>query len=713
MNPDAEIRKFSQLVLADTSAKKALDRKLAVEMALLVPQRKLRGSKVESVGGFMGVPLRELRLGQGKPPFLVDDFLGKEAVKRREEVILVLDTGSQGFWVMDMTRGEDGASLMEQASLGSFVGDYELVLGDRGKETFTIKIPQQWRDFEGASQLLAQPPSTVKDQGLQCLIVGNPFMQAVAMTFSPRLSPPTVFFSHLDSEGRRCSQYQGPTTIVSRQQSALSLAVRPQEVRSGHLPLKDGRLHVPSLVDTSLAMAAPPRASSRKASDVTLDLRFMKFPSASAGRSRGGEDLISVESRSATDLIIPCLDVLVTDDQGNQVYNTHIFDTGSGVNLSLDVALDPAKSQSCPPGACYCASPGRVGATFAKSIASARNAEACGPCSNETTQSKQGGSAGICNTYCCTPEGVSCSDEMPCSVVFCTGVVSYAPKFSLMSFPSENSEDGGELHLQSVPRVFTGKAQAACVPGVQSGLFGAWYWDSPLKSPGSESSPTEASGLPYYLLEALGQIGTENENYTLKFWRTDLRKAPESVKVGASTVSNAQKAPKKPWWDGGGSPVEPPSPVAPPPTPVGPPPTPVAPSPVSPPSSPVFPPSSPGSPSPPVDPPASSPASPPAPPCNQDNRSDQRKSDLIGENASGTQQIVIVSGGGHDAAGRPLATPPLPVDASAPPVDPKGKRDWFLIGLAIAGVSLLVILLLVFLRQSPDSSYAFVPSESD
>ena len=612
---------------------------------------------------------------------------------------------------------------MEEATLGSFVGDYELVVGDRGKESFTIKIPQQWRNFEGGRQLLTQGPSIVKNQGLQCLIVGNPFLQALAVTFAPRLSPPTVYFSHLDLQGRRSPEYAGPRSIVSKQQDASDLVALPQTVRSGRIPLRDGQLHVPSLVDTSLATAAPPGASSRKASDVTLDLRFMKFPTKPAAPGDAG--LISEESKSAADLIIPCLDVLIVDEAGNKVYNTHIFDTGSGVNLALDVALNPRTSSPCPEGSCYCASPGTVGATFARSVASTNNGAACGPCTQPALQSKQNGAAGICNTFCCTSEGVSCDDAMPCSVIFCTGVVSYQPTFAQMSFPSENAQGQGRLHLQNLPRVFAGKAQAACVPGVQSGLFGAWYWDSPLQSPGGGAIASEAAGLPYYLLEALGQIGTENENYTLKFWRSDLKKAARSMQVGADSISNSQKAPTRPWWDDEGGDGPAPSPPSPAPSPPRPPPSPVQPPsqpPAQPPSQPpAQPPSQPPS-QPPAQPPSQPPAQPPSQPPAQapsqplaqppsqpsaGSTCSETHKDVVGENgAGGTQQIVIVTGGAHEhgAASAKLAS------ASMPPTSAGsgGKRDWLLIGLAIAGVGLLALLLLMFARQTP-SDYALLP----
>ena len=690
MNPDAEIQKFSQLVLADTSVKNAVDKKLAVEMNLLVPQMQLRGSKVQTVGGFMGVPLREMRLGQGQAPFLIDDFLGSEAVKRGEEVILVLDTGSQGFWVMDMTQGKDGVSLLQKATLGSFTGDYELVLGNRGsKDLFTIKIPQQWRDFEGGSELLKKAPYPTPNQGPQCLIVGNPFLQAISMTFSPTSSPAKAYFSHLDADGRRCASFQGPQTILSKQQSASLLATSSRPARTNKLHLKDGRLHAPTLVDASLSMSAPPHASSRKATDVTLDLRFMKLLYNSS-HGRGGAQAISMESRSAQDLVIPCLDVLITDAQGNQVYCTHIFDTGSGVNLGLDVDLDP--TMTCPDGACYCHESGKVGEVFSKNLTAGKNAELCSKCVDPASEAKS--SEGGCNAKCCTPEGVQCEDEMPCSVMFCTGVVSYTPHFARMSFPSENAENGKQLHLQDVPRVFVGKAQAACVPGVQSGLFGAWYWDSPLQSPGGGAAATEASGLPYYLLEALGQISTENENYTLKFWRTDLKKASDSMKVGATRMSATQRAPTQPWWDGGkASMPRPPKPTSLPPQAPSSPPSPMQPpSPTQPPSS-----------SRQVSAPADASVAQKSLPVVAPGCVDQRRSDGVGDNTSGTQQIVIVSGG--EALPHPLlAKTPLQSEVSKASY----QRDWLLIGLAIAGVSLLVLLLLFALRQSSDK-YAFIP----
>ena len=91
-----------------------------------------------------------------------------------------------------------------------------------------------------------------------------------------------------------------------------------------------------------------------------------------------------------------------------------------------------------------------------------------------------------------------------------------------MSFPSENPGDKSQKYLGNVERVFAGSAQSVCVPGVNTGIFGAWFWDAPLMGSDGKNTSTQAAGIPYYLLAALGQIGQGNENYTLKFWRTDL-----------------------------------------------------------------------------------------------------------------------------------------------------------------------------------------------
>ena len=535
MNPDSEVERYCQMVLADTTLKPALEKHCSVEMPLIIPQRKLAGSKLESLGGYLGIPLREMRLGQGHPPLIVDEFLGDKA-KSGDEVALILDSGSQGFWVIDFTEGQDGQSITAQSTLGTYMGDYELVCGKRGGPTFTIRIPQQWRNFEGADELLSHGPKIEKGQGLQCLIVGNPFLQAMALTFD--VSRMAAVLSHLDIDGNRCETYQGPKSIVSKQQS--SLAAQPANLKHNHLPIKDGKLDVPSLAQTSLSTSAPEKDKTPIATDVTLDLRLMTYPNAPTG------SLLSVETRKATDLIMPCLDVVVTNAQGKKVYMSQIFDTGSGVNLLMDI--DMSSTEVCPSGTCFCENGGLVGQAFGKNSLASANSGSCGVCSNPVTGSKQGGGT-VCNSYCCTPDGVSCDNQMPCSVFFCTGVVSYEPKFVSMSFPSENTGKTNKVHLSNVPRVFAGSAQPTCVPGVNTGLFGAWFWDAPLVGSSGKNSSTQAAGIPYYLLGALGQIGGKYENYTLKFWRSDLKKAKQSVVLGQQRIKNNPNVPTKPWWE--------------------------------------------------------------------------------------------------------------------------------------------------------------------
>jgi len=756
MNPNSEHEKYCQLVLADTTLKEAKDKKCSVEMPLLIPQRKRKGSKLESLGGYLSVPLREMRMGQGHTPLVVDKFLGPSAVTRGDEVSLVLDSGSQGFWVLDFTEGEDGQSITAAATLGTLVGDYELVCGKRGGPTFSIRIPQQWRDFQGADQLLSQAPTVVKGQGLQCLIVGNPFLQAMSMTFD--VSRMVVALSHLDVDGNRCEAYQGPRSDISKSRSAL--AATPANLKNTRLPIRDGKLMIPSLAQSSLAMSTPEEDKKPIASDVALDLRFMTYPNAPKNSS-----LVSVETRSSTELILPCLDVVVTNAQGKSVFMSQIFDTGSGVNLLMDVDL--SSTEGCPSGECFCENGGLVGDAFGNNALAGASSSRCGTCNDPAAGSKQGGGGGICNTYCCTPEGVSCDNEMPCSVSFCTGVVSYSPKFVKMSFPSENTGSKNVAHLSNVEQVFAGSAQPTCVPGVNTGLFGAWFWDAPLVGDASKKASSKGAGLPYYLLNALGQIGGPNENYTLKFWRSDLKKADTSVKLGEAPLKKNPRVPQKPWWVDAASGTEPPSrpPNGPPPV-ASPAPAPPSQSPAAPVPAPAFsptaPPTAPPAPAPafsptapPTAPPASAPAfSPPAPqtpfspppgfsPHPGHGPMDISEGSAYNQNREGgVQQVVIIetdwgkeemhrrrgarphknyepsptdgegnsSRGGNFQEGPPqdiLRDPGSPTDDGAPrgfsktPGDRGGaSRDWVLRGLAIAAVSILAVLLLFLIFRS-------------
>ena len=159
-------------------------------------------------------------------------------------------------------------------------------------------------------------------------------------------------------------------------------------------------------------------------------------------------------------------------------------------------------------------------------------------------------------------------------------------------------------------------------------------------------------------------------------------------------MSATQRAPTQPWWDGGkASMPRPPKPTSLPPQAPSSPPSPMQPpSPTQPPSS-----------SRQVSAPADASVAQKSLPVVAPGCVDQRRSDGVGDNTSGTQQIVIVSGG--EALPHPLlAKTPLQSEVSKASY----QRDWLLIGLAIAGVSLLVLLLLFALRQSSDK-YAFIP----
>ena len=288
---------------------------------------------------------------------------------------------------MDFGEGKNGESITEASSLGTLVGDYELVCGKRGGPTFTIRIPQQWRDFQGANELLSMKPKIIKGQGLQCLIVGNPFLQAVALTFD--ISRMMVVLSHLDVEGNRCAEYEGPKSIVSKEQS--SLAAQPPNIRSNRLPIKDGKLVLPSLAQSSLSTSAPEKDTVPIATDVALDLRFMTYPS-SADTS-----LVSVETRKATDLILPCLDVVVSNAQGASVFMSQIWDTGSGTNLLMDI--DMSTTEVCPEGQCFCERGGLVGNALGKTSLLGGASSSCGPCNQPNVGSKQGDGGGVCNSF--------------------------------------------------------------------------------------------------------------------------------------------------------------------------------------------------------------------------------------------------------------------------------------------------------------------------
>ena len=536
---DASARRWAQVVFADSSAAKATDANCGVEMKFFIPKQASgsNNNQPKTLGGFMSLPLRAIRMGAGSPRYDTSQFL--DPSKNGMGVTVVLDTGSQGFWIIDTTRGKDGLGILASlpGGYGSGSGAYELELGDPGGPTFTISIPEQWRNYAGAPSLITQPADGAPNTDCQTIILGNPWMQALAVTYDVHNT--RAILSHLDKNGDRVQAYAGPKSTVSPPLARGVTQYRLVEPRPS--PFRNGDYLGPELELTSLSKSAPPQAKTPKGQDVTLDLRLMILPPKSKLLSSTGGTLVAREVTSTNELILPTLDSDVKLADGRITRVSKILDTGSGVNLLLDTdfAADVLGTSN---GAEYCQNSGTVAKVFSHSteLTSAQNAR-CGKCPDPATGAHKSG--GFCNDFCCVSDGIACDSTIPCAVSFCTGVVAYAPGRLTLGLPSEN----GTNLLKQVPS-FAGNATSVCVPGPTVGIWGFWYWDSAPKGNSTAGLNTNATALPYYVLQELGQLDSDLNNYTLKFWRSDLSAGKKSLAVGRPPLAKIP-GPKTPTWD--------------------------------------------------------------------------------------------------------------------------------------------------------------------
>jgi len=716
MDAADDARRWAQLVFADTSAAKAVEAKSGVRMKMYVPkQRAAPGGAPKTLGGFMALPLRAVHMGGGTQRYDTSQFLDPRA--NGSGVTVVFDTGSQGFFIIDTTRGKDGRGLLATlpGGYGGNSGAYELELGDPDGPTFTVSIPEQWRDYVGAPSLITQPADPAPNTDSQTIILGNCWLQAVALTFD--LPAMQAVLSHLDKDGNRVSAYAGPKSSVTPPLARGVAPYRLDQPRSS--PFRDGSYLGPELEATSLARVAPPEASRPKASDVTLDLRIMAF-SSFGRKQKGGTQLIASEVRGTRDQVMFTLDADVQLADGRVTRVSKIVDTGSGVNLLLDTDFAPETDLlGASNGAEYCQNGGTVAQVFsgAAALGAAPNAR-CGPCADDLKGAHQSG-GGFCNDFCCTPENISCSTQLPCAVSFCTGVLAYKPAMAKLKLASEN---GTEL-LQSLAS-FAGNASAACTPAPTIGIWGFWFWDSAPKNPDAPSGTvTRATALPYYVLAQLGQLRQDLENYTLKFWRSDLGQGSGAVAVGRPPLAKIP-GPNGPVW-------QPTAPGA--PAPAGRPPAakppafapgapafaPGAPAfppaaPAFPPAAPAFPPAAPAfSPAAPAFPPAFPPATPgPAPtgpgtPYDPTNIGREATYSRNAEN--GVQQVVVIEKGAFPGCEQPGAddararTPRLAQSAAPPGPAENVVRPLLLALLALLGVFLLLLVVWLLRGRAPAS----------
>ena len=273
--------KYGQLIFADTSLAVALQQSPAhaVSVPMIVPlvpegdlclSPKTKGAQ-KTMGGFMGVPLVGARFGASAiSEEQVKDYCKRVCV---DHILLVIDTGSEGYFVTDDTGGRVNGEEVEpflrfcniQSLPGSASMGMSLTVG--GAENFTIEHPFDW--FMASPEEIAQTPAA-SGARTQSVIVGNCWLQALCVTWNaPEL---TVSFSHLDGNGHRCSSFQYG---AQRQQNA----PRASPAAAQKPSMKNFIVPTSSLSRTHRVFAAQP---ARKAPllDTAVDLRFMAKVSA-------------------------------------------------------------------------------------------------------------------------------------------------------------------------------------------------------------------------------------------------------------------------------------------------------------------------------------------------------------------------------------------------------------------------------------------------
>lgn len=652
------MRRYCQLVLADTSLAAAQTKRCAVGMEMRVEPKE---------GGFMGVPLRAVQLGEGTQLIDMNEFTGGK------EVYVIFDTGSQGFFVVDNTLGKQGKSFTQQyfdargGGYGSNTGEYKLVLGDKGGATFTLTLPEQWMRYSDAPDLLRQKADGQPSDS-QTLIVGNPWLQAISVTFD--VSHKRVYLSHMDRHGRRVPDYAGPksqsTELATASFSGDAQLRRPTDWAGG---IYTG----PQLKQLSLAQAADDAARTPKAADVCMDMRFMYYYPIGKEPTQKEGKVMSVEEPLAGRMILLTLDAEVTTAEGERARISQIVDTGSGISFVLNLKVSESAGNASARAGYYCAQGGTTADTFLRryrlSGATLTAEQVCGACSDPYKQAHQLGSPSGCNTNCCLADGASCDELHQCTNSFCTGSVSYTPKVADLRLPSEN----GTRHLRAV-KAYVAEAQSICVPGLSTGLWGFWYWNNPLETSGAKGA-TQSSGLPHYLLSEIGQVAGDLNNITFKFWREDLNVVPSGSVVPVGRAPKSISAPDAPFWSKRNPPT--PSPPAP----------------------------SPPTPSPPA-------ASPPSPDLRPSEGWNVRQSGRATFNDGGVQQIVYVErenlthgsfGSGEIAT---AASSKATTDATN-----GGPPQWHWIAAAVLVALVLVALFLSFLMWRSHSQVLLLPSD--
>ena len=542
--------KYGQLIVGDSSLEKALSATspLAVELPLFVPTTRPNkctkpcasadGAAKASgtIGGFMAVPLVGAKFGdKGKNKQEVRSYCESVCAS---QILLIIDTGSEAYFVHDDT-GCGGANPVPQFLKFCGIEDMKtvaprggmsLTVGtmDQDDDTnFVIEHPLEWFVQSPASISIGAQVASAPTERSQTIIVGNFFLQSLAVTWNAARQ--VIAFSNLDQEGHRCSVHMyGKPSANEEEKTLARFSAESYDGKEGSPGVRWNKNI--SLSGEELTFAGG--IDQEPILDTTIDLRFMKkWPSTK--RSRYGESILTMETTDPRDVSEICLDATVTLQDGTKTQICQPLDTGSGVNLISEPSILQTQSVTSD-----CIGGGTVGNVFRSIVGSSADVRSCaGP--NEA----QCG-VGCCNT-CCLPSGTTATTAMKCSVTFCTGMMSYDPTFTKLTFPLEN----GTTNLDQV-KTYVGSATNRCLAVPMTGVWGFWFWTQTLKD--GDKTTQVSTGLPYYLLSHLGVSDPKYSNFTLKIWRTDLAKAKDAVvRVGSKSLAPLQRysmTSKTPAW---------------------------------------------------------------------------------------------------------------------------------------------------------------------
>lgn len=544
-------KRSGSVVFADSK------RTAGVAANLVVPHY-THDDKDWSIGGVMCVPLKAIVIAGNK--FDLSTF----PKVTDYGLVLGIDTGSEGFFVIDDTGGQGNPSVTETVAendgpMGDGTGDYELIIGTKDGGEFTIRSPEQWRTGDNAEVIRRRPFRTgepVGPQGgaasrSQMFMVGNAWLQAIAFTFCPRAG--LVYFAHLDKNGQRAKGYLGPR---SPPKAASAAALVASDLTGGVMPSNKlppfwhdtGYLGV-SLTEISYPVAAAPPGAPPPATDLELPITFMV--------SSGSADE-RVESTDPTRLSEPCLSATFPTVGGGTRKVTQVLDTGSGISIVMGGTATPKVSVSaddCPE--CGCVGTGGQPTDLA-SLFRAYNPGAALPkhCDDPPRNAQCG--QGCCSQCCMGTVDVAGNPLSPqtkirCAVSYCTGMLQYSPSFASADFSPT---------FKNI-RVFLARGSPVCEPAVSSGLWGCWFWGNQEKTKGQGDKDDilqHSSTLPFYVLRAMQQETGEMANMTFKFWRSDLgvcgTPSPETTTSTPPSPSPPPSEPSSP------PPSEPVSPTA-------------------------------------------------------------------------------------------------------------------------------------------------------